>query len=497
MKNLCTNEPNRQISGKTRGGRSSRRRTERGAAMMAVVALTLFASMILGAVLLNARNQYTLTWARTNSESALLLAEGAINNEISYINKNMYNTTATTRSTQNTTANGEPFKGRKGSISGTDGEYWVFTSADAAGTTAWDGNSSTLYITANARVNGAWRQVQVGGPNMYRSIYTVFGVFTNNGNNSTNGNSLTTTDGSRLSIFGHCGTNGGCSKGTGSTITFNSATNCNNKNNTQPKFTSSTSPVYNQPDSQPYPSSTEVLKRCTGKTWSQISSSNSNNLIRTYRPSNPSLTPAGTQTNGITDGNLDANKWATANKGTNGNTKYLIFPPGDYYFSNCWLDYAQNYEIIIDDLGLTVGGNPNNQPVRWFIRNYFSTGDLVAIPMTSTYEITKGTANPSGFRIIYGSQSTLTVDRRNNPGHDSVYGTIYAVADTSTDIFPSRVALKGKSSGQSCNVVGGIVADTISVDGECTVNYTAAPVANAKYDPPCGVTFTGGYKCRG
>jgi hypothetical protein len=215
MKNLCTNEPNRQISGKIRGGRSSRRRNERGAAMMAVVALTLFASMILGAVLLNARNQYTLTWARTNSESALLLAEGAINDEISYINIHMYDANTNTRSSQNTTANGEPYKGRKGSISGVNGQFWVFTSADAAGTTAWDGNSSTLYITANARVNGAWRQVQIGGPNMYSSIFTNYGVFGVNNNNGTNTTNVTLNGAANLIVNGTVGTNGGVSCGTG------------------------------------------------------------------------------------------------------------------------------------------------------------------------------------------------------------------------------------------------------------------------------------------
>lgn len=503
MENFCTIEPNHQISGKTRGGRSSRRRTERGAAMMAVVALTLFASMILGAVLLNARNQYTLTWARTNSESALLLAEGAINDEISYINIHMYDANANTRSSQNTTANGEPYKGRKGSISGVNGQFWVFTSADAAGTTAWDGNSSTLYITANARVNGAWRQVQIGGPNMYSSIFTNYGVFGVNNNNGTNTTNVTLNGAANLIVNGTVGTNGGVSCGTGQ-MHFEHATNCNTGGNNQPKFvatgTCAGKPVVTQPVDRPFPSCTEMLKKSCNKTWSELASSNDNSKIRTFNSSNPTLTAGGTKTCGFTGSTLNSSKMSGCNKSPDTKKTAMIFPPGDYYFSKVELDYLSTHEIILDDEGATCGGNPDEKPIRFWLRdtNWWTNwdGDYISMPMRSSKEINTGTCDPKNFRIFYSNDSSngfrFDVTGRNAPMN--VYGAVYAVSDPG--MSRCRATFVGDSNSNECVLNGGLIADRVSVYGNCRVNFPGNNLGN-KNDPPSGVQYTGGYKCRG
>jgi len=500
MENFCTNELNRQTPGKSHGGPASRRRNERGAAMLAVVAITLVASMVLGAILLNVRNQYTLTWARTNSEAALLLAEGAINDEISYINLHLYDANANTRSSQNTTASGEPFKGRKGSITGTDGQFWVFTSADAAGNTAWDGNSSTLYITANASVNGAWRQVQIGGPNMYSSIFTNYGVFGVNNNNGTNTSNVILNGNANLHCNGTVGTNGGVSTGTGQ-MHFEHASNCNGNGNNQTKFvakgTCANKPVVTQSTSRPFPSCTEMLKKSCNKTWSQLSSSNDNSKIRTFNSSNPTLTSSGTKTCGFTGSNLNTSKMSNCNKSPDTKKTAMIFPPGDYYFTNVELDYMSTHEIILDDQGATVGGNPDEKPIRFWLRNTsYNDGDYISMPMRSSKEINTGTCDPKNFRIFYSNDSSngFRFDVSNRKAPMNVYGAVYAVSDSG--MSRCRAVFVGDEDSNECVLNGGLIADRVSIYGNARINFPGNNLGN-KNDPPSGVQYNGGYKCRG
>jgi choice-of-anchor A domain-containing protein len=129
---------------------------------MGALTVTLLGSLLVVGGMMMTNSQRRLAYARTDSEAALLLAEAGVNDEINQILRNTANSAVQKASwgTLPTKLSGQPYAGRKGSIAGMPGEYWVFAATSANGTTPWSGDGP-VFITCTAVVNGAMRKVAV------------------------------------------------------------------------------------------------------------------------------------------------------------------------------------------------------------------------------------------------------------------------------------------------------------------------------------------------
>ncbi|MDX2064315.1 MAG: collagen-binding domain-containing protein [Fimbriimonadaceae bacterium] len=134
----------------------------RGSALIGAMSLTLMGALLVVGGMMFTGSQRRLAHARTDSEAALLLAEAGVNDELNQILRNTANgsLTPTGWGTAPTKLTGQPYAGRKGTITGTPGSYWVYSATAANGTTAWSG-TGPVYITCAAVVNGALRKVAV------------------------------------------------------------------------------------------------------------------------------------------------------------------------------------------------------------------------------------------------------------------------------------------------------------------------------------------------
>ena len=124
----------------------------RGAALISALILTLILTMMVGGVAYEVGTATTLSYARDHQDSATDLAEAGIAYELNYISVQKRNN-ASPSFHQPVTLSGQPFAGQPGTLTGTPGEYWVYTVWDA-------GNVNTFTIYCTAEVGG---DINTGG----------------------------------------------------------------------------------------------------------------------------------------------------------------------------------------------------------------------------------------------------------------------------------------------------------------------------------------------
>jgi len=508
--------------------RKFRNRTRRQAfALVAAISITLIGSMLVVASVSYSYAHRSLNQSRTDSESALLIAEGGINDEMNYIQQNIYASNWSGRSSAPTTATGEPYPGRKGTIGGVPGTYWVFTSADAAGTTPWAGQG-TMFITANAKVGGSWRKIQVEGPvggfpaiggnpnplgppNMGQSIFGDFTIFGYDSNSNGNQPCLGIIGSSNVSVVGNVGVNSRVQNS--GVISYTGGYNYNTSGTSQTQL--ATAPFYN--DAQPFrfPTIRSIIKNtysgAAGYTepWDYIKATYNNSAPKQWRSGLTTGSPlsaanvisAGypsTGSDSITLVNKKGNKlgrWEGLNSKPGTSVKQLILPPGDYYFETVQLLFNSETELVIDNAGLTVGGNPNKVPVRFWINGDQGGGaDFVSCPISLT-----DPNDASTFRIYFGKDNgEFEFDRDVNypSGSDySVVGCVYAVNQEwqSTTSSTKIDFIGGNSSSKRIRLKGSLIADRVEFNGHCYAEHAGPSIVNPS-DPILGIGFTGKYK---
>ncbi len=283
---------------------------QRGGVLIMVLILVMVSSMIVAATLTLSAQHYSLGFTEARSESALLLAEGGINDELAFISKNIGNASLTGISSQPVAANGETevfpgegsaIKGRKSSISGTDGNFWVYTSQDKAGTTAWDGKTSGFWITARAKVRGAWRKVQVQSDGV--SIFSLYAIYAlANYGNSSPAISLQSSD---VIVVGTAGTNGIISNNSSYPFfKLDNGINANRATQTGTGFSNTNltnvnaGAIYTQQAAVTYPLTSDVIRRTKGLSvgtdpWTYISTNTVNATgVYTFRSNATGSPPA-------------------------------------------------------------------------------------------------------------------------------------------------------------------------------------------------------------
>lgn len=483
----------------------------RGAALITAMIFTVVITLLVAGGLAYVLSNFRLTTARRDSEAALQLAEAGINNEFNYITKNLYAPVVTDRSSQPIQINGEPFIGRHGTIDGVNGHFWVFTSLNPTPPyQAWTGGS-TLYITCNAVVNGAQKRVVVGGENVVGKIFDIFALFGLDTGNENNAPSIALTGNANVEVIGTVGTNGHVQKGSG-TISYLKAINYNQNyyaETTKEQFTSE--PVFVEIDRLRFPVVVEVLRTLfpatsgmsDAATWSYVQGHSENaSKILQWKPGLAAGTPlspsnvmaAGFPSNRFTLSNSKGNTlgdWETLNPKPGSKTvRTMIFPPGDYFFENITLVYKAESEIIIDNAGLSVGGNPTQRQVRFFLYGN-STRDSVGIPLQMT-----APTNAKLFRIYDGKDGSVFQIARDShvTGEYTIAGCIYAATARIGHSYLKGVQISvegGPSATQRTVVLGSLLADRIEFSNFCRIVFPDDSGNNE--DPPISVGFLGNY----
>lgn len=495
--------------------------TTRGAALISALILTLILTLMIGGMAYEVGTSTALEYARDHQDSAMDLAEAGISYELNYISSQERNNGTLTFHTK-TYQSGQPYPGQPGTVTGTPGEYWVYTVQNA-------GNSFTVYCTAEVGgeiatvnhqpvlINGAAKTLQVNGST--QSLLGIYAAFASRAPNASNHSAdVVLANGSVVKLQTNSnvagltatfGTNGSVAIGTGASIAASSGytanflnADANSSYNSNAQFKSGTT-IKDGNIESPFPTVPSIIRYTFPATagladqaaWSWLSNNNANAGIDTYKSGLPmgtslnpsSVTSAGfttssnTLTNSSTGGGLG--NWQNAGDVPGTTVQALIFPPGDYYFTSVNLVWNANTEIIIDNAGLTNGGAPG--PVRFWFN---STGnDSVALPFTLT-----NTADPSTFRLYYGKDGySLTITKPSGPpaGNWTLPGAIYAI---SGGTLGTTVQLAGGAdAGDQVVLDGSIIADHIGFSGYCTLIFDPTDSNSADYQ--AGAGFVGGY----
>jgi len=211
-----------------------RRHREAGVALLTVLMISMATAMILGASLCVSMTSSKLGWSQARAESALQLADAGVNSELQYIAQNTGQTLISLRSSQPVAGVGVtiqypgenfPIKGRNGTVPGfSGGQFWVYSSNDAAGTVPWDGVTSPFYITASGYINNAWQRVQVSTQS--GSLFNLYGTVAL-GSYTGDNTGVTVAGGSNVVVTGPAGINGTVTTGSGGSITAPQAINAN------------------------------------------------------------------------------------------------------------------------------------------------------------------------------------------------------------------------------------------------------------------------------
>ncbi len=509
-------------------------RRERGGALLATLAFATFTALLIGAGLSVSSGHYSLAWSQGRSEGALLLAEGGMNDELAAIAANVGVPSATALGSSPTVAAGETLRfpgenhavwGRRGTISGTPGSYWVcatnnewWRSGDAP--VAWDGRTSPFWITSTAYVNGAWRRVE--GQVSTTSLFALYAVYAM-ASYSNNSNAVVLSAGDVI-INGVAGTNGQISNSNGSTFQAAGLINAYTLNNPTGQFDSRHAmpgaSFLTQAGPFIYPTTVSVLRRTLGiptysdaAAWSYLANNNDNDAkVYTYRGGASSATLSAANctrlalpSTDFTNGKSSAWASAGAKPGTSGKVKTLIFEPGDYYFTSVALGYDAATELVIDPQALASGGTPG-QVRFWIYDPAGKSNDAMALPIVATKPAGASTADPGGFRIYYGKDGkAFEFSRPGNTkdwngasllGDFNVYGGVYAVTkqpgDTSSVLAGTEIDFVGSTGAGDGRITlnGSLLADKVHFHGPCTVNFMASTVPG---DPPAGVRISGGY----
>ncbi len=395
-------------------------RAKKGVALITALIFTLIISSLIGASLLYAQSHYSLAYANARSESALLLAEGGVNDEIQYIATHLNSTVIADLSSQPSAASGETeiypgdgtvIKGRKGSVTGQPTKYfWVFSSNDEAGTTGWDGRQATFWITSAAKVEGSWRRVKVQVQAI--SIFSLNAIMAlASYPNNSNAISLSAAT---VNVEGTGGTNGTVSNSS-STLILSDAINANTADVSTGQFTSanlaSGGTIVTRTTPIVYPSVATVLKRIKGRasdtdaaawTWLGTSANNSNNTgIYTYRDHPTSATINTTNCQSI---NLGLTTLGNSRGGTLEAWASAGYRPGTYVSSGA--------------LAITAASNASPIEITTSANHALVTGNSVFIS-----GVTGNTAANGNWRIIRTGPKKFTLNGSTGNGTAPAGGT--------------------------------------------------------------------------
>jgi len=401
----------------------NRRRREAGIALVTALMITLITATLLAASLCVSMTSNELGWNQARAEAALQVADAGVNWELQYIAENAGQTTLSLLSSQPVASVGVtlkfpgenfPVKGANGTVPGySNGQFFVYASNDAAGTTAWDGVTSPYYITSSGYVNGAWNRVQITS--------TASSVFNINasaalGSYGTSPTTVTVTgSGSSVVVSGSAAINGTVSTASGSSFTAPTAINSNTCTYSSGQFTSSNvttggSLCSNQAPVV-YPTCASCIRKICGQpsltdtqayTWRSNNCSNSTGVYTYNNWTNSTTinTHNCTQVSGGCGTTLNNACWNNANTcpGTYNSGGYwwgwnwqpqsyavqtLIFEPGDYYFTSAQLAYNCTCQLICDPQGAASGCTPG-QVRFWLCPGSNPTSDSISLPIDCT-----------------------------------------------------------------------------------------------------------------
>jgi Tfp pilus assembly protein PilX len=413
----------------------------RGGVLISVLVFAAIIALFLAGVATLAVSHFSRASVEADRASAIHLADAAINYELRWIADDITNGN---RPHQLSPASGQngPYTG---SIAGMPGTFRVYvTKLD--GTGPWYAPNPVL-ITGQGTVNGITRSVQITGEK--QSIFSEYSIYATVG---------MTLNGSGSIIHGNVGTNGGITVNGGSagghfdgSVTFNGVNPSFNGGFVQSTGNPIIWPTIPQIANQRFPGG--------GLNW--LKTNNDNAQLKTFstnRATDPNYdianaVPVGATTttykltkstfNLTTDGNTNdrpgGSRYATADEGLYGE-KVLIFPPGDYYFTD--LTFNPNSIAMLFD---TAAGN-----VRIWVDGT-SGGDKLD---NITY-MTSG--DPSRFRLYYNKCAELSI------GGTSIWnGGIYMV----TEGCQSSLKVSGNS-----QINGGVIGMNITLSGNSVINF--------------------------
>jgi len=530
----------------------ARRHRESGAALITVLILSVCIAMLLGASLTVAMTSQMLGYNQSYSEAALQLADAGVNSELQNIAQNVSNPTVSLKSSQPVVSLGVTVTlpgvltavlGRVGTVTGyTGGNYYVYSSNDAAGKTAWDGTTSPFYITSSACVNGCWQTVQIQSGTT--SVFNVYGIYSGGDTTSTTTSTVTASSGSSVAVTGTAGINGTVSQSGSCTFTAPTCINANCSKHSSGQFTSSNctsgSPYQcNAPII--YPKTSDCCRNCFGcapgtsdaAAYSTCQAHSCNSSCVYQYTSTAGSSTINTQNccplSGGCGTKLCNSCWSNANikPGTYTSNYYwwwqnptvavqtLIFEPGDYYFTNMQLAYDASKEMIIDPCAYASGGTPGQ--VRFWCcdanaNTDGATNDYCQLPITNTCAAGSSTPDPGQFRFFYDKDScTCTFQRPDNitdwtgntvTGDFNYYCGIYASSKPCGDTSSKKgccccfcgTANQGSGwhnnnpcggSNDGCaHLKGSMLCDQLSFQGCCKCDYTQSQTCTK--DPTCG-----------
>ena len=528
---------------------NARRRREAGAALITAIMVSLCTAMLLAASLTVALTTSELGWKQSSSEAALQLADAGINSELQYIALNVSASTTTGRSSQPVVSAGVTVTlpnvstavlGRSGTVPGySGGTYYVYSSNNAAGTVAWDGVTSPFYVTCSATVGGVWQTVQIQSSST--SLFNVYGIFAL-GSYPSAPTALTVAPSATVNVGGSAGINGTISKGSGCTFKSPCAINANCSGHSSGQFDSTCVSSGGQLCSvQPpltYPRTATCCKNCFGLTASttdaaaysycashscnsscvyQYTSTATSSTISTHNCC-PLSGGCGTKLNNncfnnanTCPGTYTSDYWYWWDPPTVA-VQTLIFEPGDYYFTQCQLQYNAGCQMIIDPCAYASGGTPGQVRFWMYDPNSSTDGnpsDYCQLPITNTCAAGSSTPDPGQFRIYYGKDAcTCTFTRPSNVtdwtgntlnGDFNYYCGLYACTkqpnDTSSSVG-TCCAFQGcsTSSAGRCNLCGSMLCDKLSFSGCCNPTYVQSQTCTKD---PCSGGSCNSWSCTG
>ncbi|RYG18572.1 hypothetical protein EON82_22455, partial [bacterium] len=459
--------------------------------MLSALMFSLVTASVVSAGLLVSTTHYSRAFSEARSESALLLAEGGVNDELAKLAEGVGNPepsdpTVASGETKRYPGENHAVYGRKGNVTGAANEnFWVCTSNnDWAGTgqapVPWDGVQEKFWVTSTAFVKGSWRRTAVQVAKS--SVFGEYAVYTPGSDGDTVDNVDVETG--TTTITGKCGTNGKVRCRTGASLSTGNCVNSNKSKCTSPQFNSSyVRPGCTISEKQTpyvYPRTTDVMKKHCGKTsssdssaWTYMKNNCDNDTgIYTYKSGatgssintsncTRSTFSGTTCRNRSTSSTTSKGCWdyARTKPGTSGKVKTMIFQPGDYYFSSLQLAYDASTEMVIDPMAYASGGTPGQ--VRFWIydSSYYADDDNIDLPVQMTKAGGTTDPDPALFRVYYAKDGCqLTLNRPSNckdyngntlSGDFKFCGGIYAVTKKPNDPSPWTNGAKVRMCGTS------------------------------------------------
>jgi len=319
-----------------------------------------------------------------------------------------------------------------GSITGVEGTYTAWVEDSAGGT--WSGGEE-MWVVGRGTIGGISRTVRARGER--KTVFADFTVF---------GLDLVTFGGSGSYVNDTLGTNNrldlgsrGSAAVTGSILLAgNGATNALNP---------SGSNIFRYGSPIGWPSVDEIATQTHGS-WANIRNIHTNNRMREFVQVNGLWTTRQiTWPGGVVPTYLESNE-LNINRGPD-NTKTLILPPGEYYFSKMRLH--GNLKLIIDTVGNYSGSGVPGEVHIWM-------GDSTENDVLSIDVFVNQTSNdPRPFRLYYNKCTEFRID-----GTSEFYGAFYAVRQGCSSAF----RITGNS-----GIYGAVIGSTVEISGNSFVRF--------------------------